>query len=90
MNYDRLPEHMREGAKMYVEHGRLSGGFLTAVLENNLVEAFGKADGINSISMENWVRWLYNDAPMNSWGSPEAVSEWCKAGGLAGLNDGKG
>jgi hypothetical protein len=78
MNYDRLPEHMRDGARLYIEHGIAPGGFMMAVLENNLAEAFGRADYVNTHCMASWVAWLYNDAPSSCWGSPERVAAWIK------------
>jgi hypothetical protein len=83
--YTKLPPHMRTGAELYVEHGVLSGGFLRAVLENDLVKAFGAADGLNTYAMPDWASWLYNDAPSDSWGSPEKVKSWCEHNGLEGL-----
>ena len=76
MSYDRLPEHMRESARAYVEHGRPPGDFLTAVLCNNLVEAAGRADEENQRALFAWAGWLHNEVPMPAWGSPEKVRDW--------------
>ena len=74
--YDKLPEHMQEAARCYIEEGEMPGSFLTAVLTNNLVEAFGNADEINRACMWDWCLWLYNEAPMPAWGSAEKVLAW--------------
>ncbi len=84
VNYDRLPEHMQEGAREYVENGRPPGYFLRAVLENKLVDAYGKADDKNTAAMREWANWLYNECPTKAWESPEAIIAWIKAGGLEG------
>lgn len=84
IRYDRLPEHMQDDARAYVERGRLSGGFFRAVIGNQLVEAFGRADGVNAAAMQDWARWLYNDAPSACWGSPEKISAWIDSGGMTG------
>ena len=76
--YVMLPEHMQDSARLYVERGIEPGGFLCAVLENNLTEAFGRADSINRDAMFEWACWLYNDAPGDCWGSPEKVAAWIK------------
>lgn len=76
VDYGRLPEHMREGARMYVEHGGHPGHFLRAVVENDLVGAFAAADEKNFAHMADWARWLYNEAPRACWGSREAVRAW--------------
>ena len=76
--YDRLPEHMRESARQYVEEGRATGRFLTAVLENKLVEAYSYADDENTAAMRAWAGWLYSDISADAWGSPEKVAAWRK------------
>lgn len=67
---------MREHVRRYVEQHEPVGGFLLAVLANNLVEAFAHADSINSARMYDWANWLYNDAPRACWGSHEIVTAW--------------
>jgi hypothetical protein len=67
---------MREGLKLYFEHKILTGGFLTAVLSNDLLTAASKADDINKYKLHDYCTWLYNHAPMGSYGSPEAVKQW--------------
>ena len=73
MNYELIPEHMQEGVKRYLEEGIMPGDFLQAVLENNLVKAFDRADTINRECMFGCAKFLYNEMPGNSWGSPEKV-----------------
>jgi hypothetical protein len=85
ISFDMLPEHMREGARLWLEHGKMTGRFLTAVMENDLMEAFRTADHINVENMRVWADWLYNEAPIGSYGSPEAVRLWREAGGLRGV-----
>jgi hypothetical protein len=76
VDYSNLPEHMHEGTKMYVEKGLEPGGFLYAVLCNDLAAAFGKADEINFQRMSDWASWLWNEAPGACWGSKEKVNAW--------------
>ncbi len=78
-NYDRLPEHMRETARLYIENGYAPGHFMTAVLCNDLVEAAGRADRENQRALFDWACWLYNDVPTPAWGSLEKVQEWIAA-----------
>ena len=87
IDYSILPEHMQHGAKLYIEHGIISGSFLTAVMENDLVYAFGAADETNRFAMFDWARFLYNEAPVNCWGSRENVEKWRALGGLRGIMD---
>lgn len=74
--YDRLPEAMREHARAYVEDHHPVGGFLTAVLSNSLIDAFGLADEENRAAMADWALWLWNDIPSACWGSRAKVEAW--------------
>lgn len=85
INYDRVPSHMQDGIRAYVETGRHPGGFLKAVLSNELVQAFNAADSTNRRYMDEWAAFLFNELPANCWGSRETVDEWVDQGGLEGL-----
>lgn len=76
INYDGLPEHLREGVQLYIEHGIEPGGFLTGVICNQLKQSFMCADDINIHRMLDIVNFFYNQAPMGCWGSPEAMKQW--------------
>ena len=84
MTYDRIPEHMRDAAKLYIENGIRPGSFLTAVICNDLFGAFGCADDINAAAMRDWVMFFYNDAPSRCWGSTAKFEAWAAHGGLSG------
>lgn len=79
-----LPPHMREGVRRYVLQGVPPGEFLYAVLCNQLVEAYAKADYINEGAMRDWASFLYNHMPIGSWGSKKKVADWVNSGGLLG------
>lgn len=79
-----IPIRMRDFLFRYVEYGIPPGGFLTAVLENNLSEACGRADDENLENLPAYANYLYNHVPTNAWGSPQKVSEWIGLGGLRG------
>ena len=71
-----VPVYMQEGLIDYVVRRRDPGHFLTAVLENNLAGAIGRADSSNLKALQNWVRVIYNYAPSNCWGNPAKVKAW--------------
>lgn len=71
-----IPEHMRDGFKLWFENRISPGSFGMAVLTNDLKEAIGRADHINRNHINSIVAWLYNYAPNGSWGSHEAVQNW--------------
>lgn len=74
-----IPEHMQDGLKLYLDEGLEPGGFLYAVLSNNLADAVGRADATNQLLLPNYIRFLYNYAPSACWGSPEKVMSWMAA-----------
>lgn len=79
VRYDRLPEILREGARLWIEEGIHPGSFLTAVIENDLTEAFSRADDTNLERMHDIVRWWYNEAPSLCWGNKKKATKWAKA-----------
>jgi len=72
-----IPEHMHSAVISYVVDHLQPGGFLTAVLENNLMEAASRADSTNIQHLENYARLLYN-LPRNCWGDPSVVDKWLR------------
>jgi hypothetical protein len=82
IDYSALPEHMREGAQESVELGREPGGFLRALLSDQLVAAWQRADSENRAALGIWINWLLGEPPMTCWGSPAKVQAWIDRGGL--------
>lgn len=76
IDYSSLPEGLRFGMKMYIENHVRTGGFLRAVLSNNLVESFARADENNKAKLFDIVSWVYNEAPGACWGSEATVEAW--------------
>lgn len=74
--YPGVPEHTRGALERYVEHRIEAGGFLTAVLANDLFTAFARADQINRHAMFDIVQFIFNEVPSSCWGSYETVEEW--------------
>ena len=77
IDYSTLPHHLQEGLRLHIEEGVATGGFLHGVLCNKLDEAFSRADPESWAGMEAIMRFLFDQAPQNCWGSPERVAEWC-------------
>lgn len=78
INYELLPEHIREGARKYIEEGRHPGGFLTAVVQNDLFSAFAKSDEINARRMRDILYFFWNEAPGECFGGKDKMDEWIK------------
>ena len=77
----QVPDHMHEGMIMYLLHGIIPGDFLTAVLENNLMAACGRADAENQHRLFFYAMFLHNYVPRSAYGSPKKVTEWSEKRG---------
>ena len=71
-----IPDYMWGGVSRYMVNRIAPGHFLTALLSNNLMEAFARADDLNADNMRRYVQFLYIYAPSRSFGSAENVREW--------------
>ena len=73
-----VPFTVIESLDRYVDHRVPTGGFLNAVLENDLREAFSRADFINRYCLFEIVSYCWNEIPAICWGSYGKVDEWLK------------
>ena len=71
-----IPDRMRGSIVRYTDNEIPPGDFLTAVINNDLKEAVGRADDQNMLLLPNYIRWFYNYAPSGCWGFPGAMEEW--------------
>ena len=76
---ERHPALMR-GLVGYLELRQEPGGFLRAVLENDLLTAVCKADSVSQEILLQLVRFVHNYFPHGSHGSKENVKAWLKGG----------
>jgi hypothetical protein len=72
---------MIEGVNRYIIDRIKPGDFLTAIFENDFVNALGRADIKNFDNIQAYAKFLYNEAPAGCWGSKKAVKEWLKGDG---------
>ena len=80
INYGRLPRHLQGGVKRYIEKGIPPGGFLTAVITNNLRLAIGHADPTSLAALTDIVQFFHNESPSDCWGTPEKMKLWMETG----------
>lgn len=71
-----IPDYMQEGLLSYIEQHTEPGGFLRAILENDLLRACDRADHTNLWLLPVYVSYLYSCVPGGCWGSPEKVAKW--------------
>jgi len=76
VNYDLLPDHCREGMRLWIENGIPPGGFLQAVLRNDFCGAIVRADSINEHHLRAYAQFLHYEAPPDCWGSEQKVIAW--------------
>jgi len=74
-----VPPSLRDGLIAYIEIGRSTGSFLTAVLCNNLQQAVFRADPATLPHLPTVVRWLWNFAPAQCHGSENHHRGWMDA-----------
>jgi len=77
-SYDRISQYVKNALDEWGKTGHPVGGFLSAVLSNNLSEAVGRADLENLWAIPAIVAYLYNEVPGACWGSPAKVKAWPK------------
>jgi hypothetical protein len=83
----KVPQHIHDGLIAWVMDGRPTGGFLKAVLENDLFLAITKADKINCAALKEICLWIYWEAPSPCSGSKSDVIIWADKGGLNASNN---
>lgn len=76
--YPHLPSHIKDAIDEWAAFGRRQGGFVMAVLENDLLNAFSHADESNRQPkvMQDIIWYVHNETPMYSHGSAERCEKW--------------
>lgn len=74
--YAELPKNLLHNLHRYVQEGRGTGDFLTALLTNDLGKAVAYADNTNQRLLVPWVKYVFNRIPATCHGSKEAVRAW--------------
>lgn len=76
LRHHGVPAHLHEGIIAYVVDGVPTGDFLRACFENNFVDAVCRQVGLTAEDLKLIAKWIYNEAPARSWGSPGVVKTW--------------
>lgn len=69
---------LQDSIDEYVSARTPVGGFLTALLTNNLTETFARGDSRNQEFIREYVEHLYWCVPSTCWGSEEKVAVWLR------------
>lgn len=71
-----VPEHLIEGLVDYAFDRVPTGGFLYAVLSNNLMDAVARCDEDGTARLFSICKFIYNYVPSACHGSPGQVLAW--------------
>ena len=71
-----IPDELRASLDRYVQKRIPPGGFLIAVLENDLMETIGRADHHNIHFLKEICQYVHWELPSPCHGSPERVAAW--------------
>lgn len=71
-----ISDHMGAAINRYVNEKLEPGGFLTAVICNDLSGAVAQADDNNLKNIPAFVAYFYNETPSSCWGSKEKMDNW--------------
>lgn len=88
--YSVIPCRILKAINGHVRKGISTGGFVHAVMSNDLKEAVGRADDECRKVICEIVGYLYNVCPTGCWGSKEKVMKWRRGGGAEGFTASSG
>lgn len=76
----RIPLYMHDAIIAWAVDYIRPGGFLMAVLQNNLVQAVNLSDQDNASALRSYATFVYNELPSECWGSSEQCESWIGKG----------
>ena len=82
--YGHIPRPLMESLRLYVDRGVSTGGFLRAVLENDLMQSIGRASEDSLDCLPKLCQLIYHCLPSNAHGDRERVARWIGRGGMMG------
>lgn len=76
IRWSECPQTVRQSLWLYIYYRINTGGFLKAVLSNDLMQTMTRADQHNRQNIYEICQFLYNHLPARCFGSPEKYREW--------------
>lgn len=76
VDFSVIPERIMNNLLAYVKGEEAPGGFLFAVLSNDLFQAIGRADNEMKPLIPLLVHYIHWNVPGGCHGSPEHVKRW--------------
>jgi len=71
-----IPDNIMQSLERYRDTGIPTGGFLLAVLTNDLYESVARADSDSLESLPLIVKWVAMELPYSAWGDHDSVHKW--------------
>ena len=71
-----IPPAIKSALDGHANYGRDTGGFVAAILHNDLAEAVARADSESMAALREIVQYAWNVLPGPSWGSREKAAAW--------------
>jgi hypothetical protein len=77
IDYNKCPKRFAQTMMDYIENGYEPGGFINAVLANDLFGAYGRYDNCpqESDELRKLIVFIYNHVPSSCWGSYKRVED---------------
>ena len=74
--YRLAPAHILDAIHSYAAFKKRPGGFVQALLRNDLMGAYRAADQPSLRGLGDVLRYLHREVPHSCWGSAATVEEW--------------
>ena len=78
-----IPVNLHQPIVDYVQFGMPLGGYLTAIVSNDLTGAIGQCSTGDMTEIKFIVDFFYNNIPGSCWRSREAMTKWQASGGTS-------
>ena len=76
--YLEIPDRIMRAIVRWAKEGHWPGGFVAAVMRNDLLDAVCRADAEVALHLKGIVRFVYNQCPSQCHGSREKMEAWQK------------
>jgi len=75
-DWEKVPEGLHRGIRLWLDDGIVPGSFIRAVICNNLMDAFAFADDESRERLSSIVSFFYWSVPSHAWGSDRTFADW--------------
>lgn len=80
-----IPQAIKTAIDNWVLNGEAPGGFVNAILKNDLLGAIKSGDPESINSLKDIVDYLISGVPADCWGDKNKIVQWAASGGQKGI-----